>query len=179
MRLFVRIIIVVLILTVGAVFLNTVYTRPRGDIMDGPDMFRDPIGDPIDSDIESVCWYYGGGELGGRHSYTLTNKSDSYVELEVITREEWDAPETTLTCVVDSAYLNDIATIIDTHNLREAENNGGENYVLDGDTWSLTVKYKDGTRFELEEHQDFSDSEYDGINAIRDILEALYESERL
>ena len=173
MRFFVRILIVVLILTVGAIFLNTVYTRLRpGDIMDGPDMIRVTV----NANIESVNWYYGGGELGGRHSYTLTNKDGSYAELEVITREEWDAPETTFTCRVDPSYLDEINVIIEAHNLENAQYNGGENYVLDGDTWSLTVRYKDGSRFELEEHQDFSDSEYDGILAIRDMLEELYES---
>ena len=143
-----------------------------------PGPFIDGTGVEIevsDSDLTSVCWSYGGGELGGSHIYTLTRKGNT-AELEVFTREEWGAPETTRTCVVSASTLDDIAAIVEEFNLVEAQNNGGDHYVLDGDTWSLEIEYADGTRALLQQHQEFSDGEYEGIFAIRDMLEELFES---
>ena len=143
------------------------------NMVDGPGMVKEPDY----QGIKSVCWSYGGGELGGSHIYKLRRVAERGAELEVFTREEWGAPETTLTCIIDSAPLDDIEAIVSEHNLVDAQYNSGEDYVLDGDTWSLTIEYFDGSKIKLEEYQDFSDSEYDGIFAIRDILEALFEQE--
>ena len=142
-----------------------------GPFIDGTDVEIEAT----DSGLKGVCWNYGGGELGECQTYTLTRKGKT-AELEYFTRDGWNASETTRTCVVSASSLDDIEAIVEESNLVEAQNNGGENYVLDGDTWSLEIEYADGTHVLLQQHQDFSDEEREGIFAIRDMLEELFES---
>ena len=140
-------------------------------IPDGPIV----LSDPFESGIRYVRWGYGGGELGGSHVYTLRCDKDGSATLEVFLREEWDAPEETASFGVDPSTLDRIADLAREADLMTAQYNGGENYVLDGDTWSLTIELNDGGRISLEEYQDFDDREYEAIFAIRDILVGLYE----
>ena len=145
--------------------------RTQEDIVpDGPTIQHE-----MASDIDSVCWTYGGGELGGSHVYTLLRGEDNTATLEVFEREEWDAPEETHAFGVDPSVLDTVDAMVSMYGLYDAQFNDGKNYVLDGDTWSLSITYEDGTRIVLEEYQDFTEDERAGIFGIRDVLRGLAE----
>lgn len=136
------------------------------NFVDGPGMERDPF----DLGVSNVSWSYGGDENGSQLLYTLSREDDDYATFEAYEREAWYLPGETRTYRVSASVLDEIAKLGKEYGLYAAQSRGGDMFVLDGSMWHLRIECTNGPIISLDESQEFSDDEYEGIFAIREIF---------
>ena len=125
------------------------------------------LAEPAPSRTLDYFWFTHGGELPSQ-SYEITETDGEFI----LTRDD-DA-----TAQIDSAVLDALMDIIDAYDVAAWDGfHESESYVLDGETFSLSVRFSDGAEVQASGDNRFPDHYHDFSSAVTRLLDTVLDGE--